>query len=362
LISSAVRSVYIEQLNCYLDWDIKNRNIENLYLSAAIDAARRGCQVKILLDSAFASPDNTGLDNYDTVEYINSIARAEGLTDRLVAKLIYIEDFEGKNELALVHNKGIIVDGYKTLISSINWATGSVIYNREAGVIIENEKVARFYTEIFNYDWNLTVNELIDVYVLHSNTRDITSGESTEYVISLINTQPETLFVNLSISGLKPGWNACLDLEQITLPGVNSNLSELVELRLTVFAPGEEYLSQLNDTQALQSKKNEIFTLELGIRAETRGMAADVIFTTTNLVELSQIEQDEDKDDEEALTRTMIDPWLVIVLLSLMLIIGAVARDLIHHKLKNKREHAGTSEETAVKEYDDTELEDNITE
>ena len=197
MINSATESVYIEQLNCYIDWDTKNREIDNLYLAAAFDAASRGCEVKILLDSAFSWVDNPALDNYDTVSYINSKAKAEGLSEKLQAKLIYLYGTSGKNELEKIHNKGVIVDGKKTLISSINWATGSVIYNREAGVIIENEQVANYYTEMFNYDWNLSVLELVEAYVLHSDTRDITPGGSTEYTISLINTQPKALEVKL---------------------------------------------------------------------------------------------------------------------------------------------------------------------
>ena len=143
-----------------------------------------------MLDSAFAFPDNPGLDNFDTVQYINSFAQTEGLEEYLQAKLIYLAGSAGQNRLEKIHNKGIIVDGRITLVSSINWATGSIIYNREAGVIIENRNVAQYYTEIFNYDWNLSVQELIEAYVLYSDTREISPGDSTEYIITLINTLP----------------------------------------------------------------------------------------------------------------------------------------------------------------------------
>ena len=47
----------------------------------------------------------------------------------------------------------MIVDRSKVLISSVNWNEYSPINNREAGVIIENEDVADFYTGVFFYDW-----------------------------------------------------------------------------------------------------------------------------------------------------------------------------------------------------------------
>ncbi|MHA2354921.1 MAG: phospholipase D-like domain-containing protein, partial [Candidatus Thorarchaeota archaeon] len=53
------------------------------------------------------------------------------------------------------HNKGIIVDGRLVLVSSINYSDESIGANREAGAIIENEDVAQWFLEIFDYDWEL---------------------------------------------------------------------------------------------------------------------------------------------------------------------------------------------------------------
>ncbi|MHA2025070.1 MAG: phospholipase D-like domain-containing protein [Candidatus Thorarchaeota archaeon] len=53
------------------------------------------------------------------------------------------------------HNKGIIVDGRIVLISSINYSDNSIENNREAGVIIENEDVAQWFQEIFDFDWSI---------------------------------------------------------------------------------------------------------------------------------------------------------------------------------------------------------------
>jgi hypothetical protein len=47
------------------------------------------------------------------------------------------------------------VDGRIVLISSINYSDNSIENNREAGVIIENEDVARWYREVFDFDWGI---------------------------------------------------------------------------------------------------------------------------------------------------------------------------------------------------------------
>lgn len=62
------------------------------------------------------------------------------------------------------HNKGIIIDGRIVLISSINYSDGSISENREAGVIIENENVAKWYQEVYDFDWQMAdADEMNDV-------------------------------------------------------------------------------------------------------------------------------------------------------------------------------------------------------
>jgi phosphatidylserine/phosphatidylglycerophosphate/cardiolipin synthase-like enzyme len=364
MINSATESVYIEQLNCYIDWDTKDRDVDNLYLTAAFDAASRGCEVKILLDAAFSWADNPGLDNYDSVSYINSKAKAEGLSDKIQAKLIYLYGASGNNELDKIHNKGVIVDGKKTLISSINWATGSVIYNREAGVIIENEQVADYYTEIFNYDWNLSVLELVEAYVMHSDMRDITPGASTEYEIYFSTTQPIQLWLNVSLIGLKSGWSAQLSEDHVLIPPEAQNTHSIAEapiIFLTVTAPTQEYLNQLENSSGSTKELGSILKLELGIQGEINDMTADIVYTTTNIINASKPEPDSMDDSGDVTDRSLIDPWLVVILLAVMLIIGAVVRDLIHSRTKKTQKQEKEAEELKKTEPDaKDEVEDDL--
>lgn len=55
---------------------------------------------------------------------------------------------------ANVHNKGIVVDGAKVLVSSQNWSTAGVLENRDAGVIVDHAGSAAYFQAIFLHDWN----------------------------------------------------------------------------------------------------------------------------------------------------------------------------------------------------------------
>jgi len=52
-----------------------------------------------------------------------------------------------------IHNKGIIVDGKAVLVSSANWSPDGVLRNRDAGVIVYDAQVAKYFQDIFLDDW-----------------------------------------------------------------------------------------------------------------------------------------------------------------------------------------------------------------
>ncbi len=151
LMNGATESIYIEQLEFAMNFNDGGRAFENPFLLAVISAAEeRQVDVKILLSQRYSYLNNTALDNYDTYVYINELARARNITEHLEARLV---DYD-RLGLSKVHNKGMIVDGKWTLISSINLNRNSVCQNREVGVIIESEDVAQYFTSIFLWDWN----------------------------------------------------------------------------------------------------------------------------------------------------------------------------------------------------------------
>jgi cardiolipin synthase len=147
LINSAERSIEIEQAY------ITNETPSSLnpYLSAAINASRRGVHVRVLLDSYWYNIEDEK-DNDEMVALINRIGVSERIP--LEARCADL----ATNKIDKIHNKGMIVDAQYVLVSSINWNSNSPNFNREAGVIIDHPGVADYFLDVFEDDWNPTVN------------------------------------------------------------------------------------------------------------------------------------------------------------------------------------------------------------
>jgi len=143
-INNAKESIYVQQFLTRRFWDKE----DNPFFVALVDATRRGCDVKVLLDSRYLEGGN---NNDEAVTWLNERSRKDNLS--LEAKLADLDS----SGLTKIHNKGLIVDGEKVLIASLNWNANSV-HNREAGVIVENEEIASFYEDVFLHDWDKSVN------------------------------------------------------------------------------------------------------------------------------------------------------------------------------------------------------------
>lgn len=149
LMRQARESLYIEQQYVHLHWgdvDGAPELTPNIYLTEAIAAARRGVRVRILLSDAYLDPENAK-DNTRTVAYVNALARQSGLD--MEARIV-------RSDVTLfekIHNKGIIVDERKVLVSSINWSRNSPTNNREVSLLIDHPEVGRYFSDLFIYDW-----------------------------------------------------------------------------------------------------------------------------------------------------------------------------------------------------------------
>ncbi len=150
LMKDAKKTLYIEQLYIHKYWGGASTgsttSTPDIYLEEAINAARRGVKVRILLDSATVDPTDPR-NNAETAKYVNDTAAAEHLD--LQARLINLDVVR----VEMIHNKGMIVDGQTVLVSSINWSENSPTNNREAGLTITNAQLADYYNDIFWYDW-----------------------------------------------------------------------------------------------------------------------------------------------------------------------------------------------------------------
>ncbi|MFO8109379.1 MAG: phospholipase D-like domain-containing protein [Thermoplasmata archaeon] len=145
MIQSAKYTIHVQQ------YYIRNwGQYPNPLVEALKEAAGRGVEVKIQMDSTYFHID----DNKDMVNQLNQYAEKRDL--ELEARLMeYRQGFQS------VHNKGMIVDGSKVLISSINWNENSYSNNREIALIVENRDVGQYFSNIFLTDWKMLRNRPI---------------------------------------------------------------------------------------------------------------------------------------------------------------------------------------------------------
>ncbi len=154
IISRAKKTLYIEQNSIRRRWGkLKDDpetdgEVPNLALQAVIAAARRGVQVRVLLDSTWYNVQgDEDRDNDDVALLLNELARNEGLD--LVAKVINLES----TGLEKIHAKGVIGDDREVFVGSINWTENSFKGNREVGVVVGHPKIAGYYADLFRRDW-----------------------------------------------------------------------------------------------------------------------------------------------------------------------------------------------------------------
>jgi phosphatidylserine/phosphatidylglycerophosphate/cardiolipin synthase-like enzyme len=118
----------------------------NPRLAAYLSAARRGAQVRILLDGYF---DAEG-ENQATIAYLRQVARSEGLD--LEVRLANPTFLGLHNKMVLAHIAGL---GYAH-VGSINGNEASSKVNREVALQVQSDAVYRYLKDVFDYDWSTT--------------------------------------------------------------------------------------------------------------------------------------------------------------------------------------------------------------
>lgn len=143
-------TLLVEQLYEYPFWGSGFSNAvadPNLRLEAYIAAAKRGAQVRILLDSyydVFSDPRS----NYATCTYLNGLRTHYDIECRLA------------NPTGLgIHMKMVLLEqgakGYVHL-GSINGSETSNKLNRELATQVESSEAERYWRQVFDYDWGTT--------------------------------------------------------------------------------------------------------------------------------------------------------------------------------------------------------------
>ena len=131
LIASATQTLYLQfqYIELPRQTDATSQAFVDL-VQAVIDRQSAGVDVKIIMSE------------FETAGYLEQL-QALGLN--------VVSNVKIQNN---VHNKGVIADGQRVLVSSQNWSTDGTLYNRDAGVIIENADAAQYFQQIFQHDWD----------------------------------------------------------------------------------------------------------------------------------------------------------------------------------------------------------------
>ncbi len=146
-------TVLVEQLYEHTYWGSENSSVEadpNPRLLAYIAAARRGATVRVLLDSHFDNQDlGNPRSNLRTVEYLQAIARAEGLDLDARRRNPTGEGIHNKMVLARIGGHGW------TVVGSLNGGEASAKLNREISLRVASDEVYAYLARVFWDDWEV---------------------------------------------------------------------------------------------------------------------------------------------------------------------------------------------------------------
>lgn len=159
LINRAKQSIDVEQMDFPHIWRTSDQ--DSPIANALIAAARRGVEVRVLLndEAAFMDDDDDHgnyfwdpesrktFRNYETVKFFNELRKTQGLS--IWARIADVNAMG----VSYIHNKGMLVDGTYTLVSSINWSENSIVNNRETAVFLTSPSIFSFYKKLFEQDW-----------------------------------------------------------------------------------------------------------------------------------------------------------------------------------------------------------------
>lgn len=159
-IRSAKTDLVVEHLSLPYYWKpfangkLAETGPVNPIVAEILAAAKRGVKVKVLVndDKSFSEDGKTSdkdveITNGFVVEQLNKDAAKLRLP-------LEAATFSHRNtQTSYAHNKGMIADGKRVFVSSINGTQNSVENNREVAVSIETEDGARYFGEVFGFDW-----------------------------------------------------------------------------------------------------------------------------------------------------------------------------------------------------------------
>ncbi|WP_336361346.1 phospholipase D-like domain-containing protein [Haladaptatus sp. ZSTT2] len=133
-IDNATDSLLVEQVT------IGSR--DHALLRAAVRAAERGVEVRILLSCAWYVHE----ENRELVRWLNQRATRDGLS--LEARVA-----EPRGRFEKIHAKDVVIDGDTVVLGSLNWNDHALRENREVVVVLHGSDVGAYYSDVFDADW-----------------------------------------------------------------------------------------------------------------------------------------------------------------------------------------------------------------
>ena len=238
LISEATDRILVEQL--YFEEAL----LRDYFLPALTEAARRGVDVRILLDNEWYNQIGTK-NNTLAVEVIEQEGDRLGLP--MHAKLV-----SRYQKFGTLHNKGMVIDD-AALISSINWNLAALQENRECGLLVQSDVVAGFFARTFESDWKEDPNPP----VIQIGETELEAMEGEPILVSAGNCSDESgisrvewdLFDDGTVEQTGRFYKAVLDAGDYSLrltvyDGFNNSASRLLMLHIVPRAKdgGEEWV------------------------------------------------------------------------------------------------------------------------
>ncbi len=138
------KSMIVEQFQVDLSWGGRWSSSPAMspLLDAMVGAMRDGSEVRMIFDSSWFNAEGNG----PALRFLSGTSDNSSLRGEF--KLM-----DPKNPISVVHNKGAVFEGRRTLVSSNNWGFSSFAKNRELAAIIESEEVGGYFTRAFEMDW-----------------------------------------------------------------------------------------------------------------------------------------------------------------------------------------------------------------
>ena len=142
---SSASSMLIEQFQVDLEWSTRWSSSSELspLIEGVGEGMRRGAEVRMLMDSTWFNAARNGA----VLAYLQS--ESENASCDAEFRLL-----DPDNPVAMIHNKGAVLNGTRTLVSSNNWVYSSFARNRELAAFIDSDEIAMFFSRAFELDWS----------------------------------------------------------------------------------------------------------------------------------------------------------------------------------------------------------------